>query len=249
MLTKAASFGKAFLPDPSCVSDLFVQTCKTIRVMHESSSEALGIPLTITQYKALTPEKLVSRLSNRHSHLIALKICESLSLSKNNILIDWACAKIKAAKTSQTSSAILSRTITSALAQTPGMDYTTVAKAAWEAGLSELARALLDAEIRSSVKVPLLLEMRMDDRGLDAAIQSGDSDLIHLALLHLKRVLNRADFLKICASKPSASAALLAWAKQYDESLVADFYYSIDERGLAANLNVKASLGLLVCLG
>jgi len=48
-------------------------------------------------------------------------------------------------------------------------------------------RQLLDYEPKASEQVPLLIQMNKFERALQKAIESGDSDLIHLVLILLKK--------------------------------------------------------------
>lgn len=77
--------------------------------------EEIGIPLTFTQwasliflqasrlafiqkshhrYTRLTPKVLTNRLVQRHHHLLALRICESLKLDTDRVLTHWASVKV-----------------------------------------------------------------------------------------------------------------------------------------------------------
>lgn len=94
-LLKAASYGKAFCPnlDPG----EFVEAGRNLRVLNTVRSPDVGLPLTIQQYKRLSPEVLVSRLVMRNHHFLALKICSYLKLSKTKVLVHWASEKIRRA--------------------------------------------------------------------------------------------------------------------------------------------------------
>lgn len=54
---------------------------------------------------------------------------------------------------------------------------------------------LLDYEFRAAEQVPLLLRLGEDDRALDRAVESGDTDLVYLTLFHMyKRSMNTGMF-------------------------------------------------------
>lgn len=54
------------------------------------------------------------------------------------------------------------------------------------------------------VQVPLLLSLGEEERGLIKALDSGDTDLVYLALFHMYRTLTIADFISITAKRPAA---------------------------------------------
>ena len=53
-------------------------------------------------------------------------------------------------------------------------------------------------------QVPLLLNLGEGERGLVKALDSGDTDLAHLALFHLHRSAPLSDFLAVLARHPAA---------------------------------------------
>ena len=69
------------------------------------------------------------------------------------------------------------------------VSYADIAATADAAGRKRLATMLLEFEPRAADKVPLLLKMREVDIALAKAIDSGDTDLVYLVLLHLKRTM------------------------------------------------------------
>jgi hypothetical protein len=62
-LLKAASYGKSVLD--LYPSDDFVDTCDTLRVLNAVRFYEIGLPLSYDQYRRMTPEKLIERLTNR----------------------------------------------------------------------------------------------------------------------------------------------------------------------------------------
>lgn len=139
---------------------------------------------------------------------------------------------------------MLSRTIVSTLSQTPGISYAQIARAALDSNQPRLAQLLLDHEPCAASQVPLLLSMGGDESGLDKAIESGDGDLIYLALLHMKRKMVRADFFRIVGGKSVARSWLVCYARQCDTGLLRDFYYQDDRRGESAKLIIQECLGI-----
>ncbi|CAK9168384.1 unnamed protein product [Ilex paraguariensis] len=56
--------------------------CKTLRVLNAVRNQEIGIPLSIQQYKLLTPSVLIGRLINAHQHHIALRMSEYLGMNQ-----------------------------------------------------------------------------------------------------------------------------------------------------------------------
>jgi hypothetical protein len=67
------------------------------------------------------------------------------------------------------------------------VSYADIAATADSVGRRKLATMLLDFEPRAADQVPLLLKMREGGLALAKAVDSGDTDLMFLALLDLRR--------------------------------------------------------------
>ncbi|QCD94248.1 Vacuolar protein sorting-associated protein 16 [Vigna unguiculata] len=76
--------------------DRIQEMCKILRVLNAVRSPEIGIPLSIQQYKLLTPSVLIGRLITAHQHLLALKISEYLGMNQELVIKHWACSKITA---------------------------------------------------------------------------------------------------------------------------------------------------------
>ncbi|KAG9293340.1 hypothetical protein G9A89_007586 [Geosiphon pyriformis] len=236
-LLKAASFGKAFLENYN--ADHFVNICQTLRVLNAVRFYEIGIPITYTQYIRLTPDALIDRLINRHNHLLALRICEYLKMRTDRVLIHWACAKIKKSKDDEET---ICRMIVEKLANKPGLSYAEIARTAHKVGQPKLATRLLDYEPRAADQVPLLMSMQEDELALTKAIDSGDTDLVYLVMLHLKKkLLPSGEFFRIINDKPMACNLLEVFCKQQDLKLLKDFYYQDDRHVDRANITVLES--------
>ncbi|PKK73317.1 vacuolar protein sorting-associated protein 16 [Rhizophagus irregularis] len=235
-LLKAAAFGKAFLE--SYNADNFVDMCQTLRVLNAVRYYEIGIPITYTQYTRLTPDVLIDRLINRHHHLLALRICEFLKMRTDRVLIHWACAKIKKSTDDEET---ICHMIVEKLINKPGLSYAEIANTAYKVGQPKLATRLLDYEPRAADQVPLLMSMQEDELALIKAIESGDTDLVYLVMLHLKRKLPLPEFFRIINNKPMACNLFEVYCKQQDLKLLADFYYQDDRCVESANITILES--------
>lgn len=230
-LLKAASFGKSVLDLYS--SDDFVDMCEKIRVLNAVRDYRVGLPLSYEQYLYITPEKLIQRLMNRREYLLAIRLSEFLRLPSNKIYVHWACQKVR---NSTADEGTICKAVVAKLKNKRGISFETIARAAYDEGRSHLATQLLDHETRGGKQVPLLLSMEEDEIALDKAIESGDIDLVFFVLLHLKRKLPLATFLRLLNNRPVATAIVESSARSQDKELLKDLYYQDDRRLDSANV-------------
>lgn len=118
----------------------------------------------------------------------------------------------------------------------PGISYALVAQEAYNVGKVDLATRLLDFESSAGSQVPLLLKMQQGERALSKAVESGDTDLIYLALLHMKRTLTTAELFRIASGNALASSLLQKYLRHSDPGLLRDFFYQDDQNISSANL-------------
>jgi hypothetical protein len=206
-LMKAASYGKAFCPDADPIE--FVETARKLRVLNDIRKPNIGLPLTIQQYNRLTPEVLVNRLTIRNHHFLALKICELLKLRNERVLVHWASEKIKRLAAQQLTDEERFLIIRRQLEPYGRVSYLEIATAAYHMQRRRLATMILDLEQHAADQVPLLLSMKEEELALQKAINSEDTDLIYLTLIHLER--SRPDmenFYKLVHSHAEAVALL-----------------------------------------
>ncbi|KAG9123695.1 hypothetical protein FRC07_014241 [Ceratobasidium sp. 392] len=239
-LMSAAAFGRAFLDmyDPTD----FVTMGKTLKVLNAARYYEIGIPITFAQYQHTSATHLIARLTARNEHLLALRVAEYLGHPPDAVLKHWACAKIaKSGKTKEETDAPpeaadgeVCRAIVDKFKTIPGASFADIAKKAWELGRGRLATMLLDHEPRPGEQVPLLLQMKEDRMALLKAVDSGDTDLVYLVLLRLKKQSSLGDFFRLLedGGPPFGPAVRLleVYAREQDRELLRDFYYQDDKR-------------------
>jgi hypothetical protein len=236
-LLKAASYGKSVLDLYS--SDDFVDTCDTLRVLNAVRFYEVGLPLSYDQYRRMTPEKLVERLTNRHDYLLALRVADYLHLPTSHIHGHWAQQKVRVSTDPEEEICAL---IVKKLHGKPGVSFEEIARAAHDEGRIRLATELLNYEPRAGKQVPLLLNMKEDTVALDKAIESGDTDLIFHVLLHLRKKLPLATFFRVINSRAVATALVESSAWDQDRELLKDLYYQDDRRLDGSNLLLSEAL-------
>lgn len=207
--------------------------CEKIRVLNAVRDYRVGLPLSYEEYLYITPEKLIQRLMNRREYLLAIRLSEFLRLPSNKIYVHWACQKVR---NSTADEGTICKAVVAKLKNKRGISFETIARAAYDEGRSHLATQLLDHETRGGKQVPLLLSMEEDEIALDKAIESGDIDLVFFVLLHLKRKLPLASFLRLLNNRPIATAIVESSARSQDKELLKDLYYQDDRRLDGANV-------------
>ncbi|GAA0157485.1 membrane traffic protein [Lithospermum erythrorhizon] len=148
-LLRAASYGQAFCSQFQ--RDRVQEMCRTLRVLNAVRNPDVGIPLSIQQYKLLTPAVLVARLINARRHLLALRISEYLGMNQEVVIMHWACTKIS--ESSATSDGNLLDILLDKLKLCKGISYAAVAAHADKSGRRKLAAMLVEHEPRSSKQV------------------------------------------------------------------------------------------------
>ena len=233
-LLQAASFGKLWVQnyDPNA----FVDNCRTLRVLNAARQYDVGIPLTFRQFELLEAEVLIDRLINRHRHLLALRICQYLRHNPERVLVHWACAKIKASE--EEDDEVLGQIIIDKLLQCPGLSFAKIATTAFHSGRRALATKLLEHEPLATDQVPLLISMKEDELALHKAIESGDTDLVYVALMHLQKTRPFNDFFLLIKDKPLARNLYINYCKQRDLAALQKFYYRMTQPFEAANVAV-----------
>ncbi|OMO95888.1 hypothetical protein CCACVL1_05201 [Corchorus capsularis] len=221
-LLRAASYGQAFCSNFQ--RDRFQEMCKTLRVLNAVRDPEIGIPLSIKQYKLLTPSVLIARLINAHRHLLALRISEYVGMNQEVVIMHWACSKITAslAITDDT----LLEILLDKLKLCRGISYAAVAAHADKNARRKLAAMLVEHEPRSSKQVPLLLSIGEEDTALMKATESGDTDLVYLVLFHIWQKRPPLEFFRTIQARPIPRDLFISYARCYKHEFLKDFFLS-----------------------
>ncbi|KAI0035807.1 vacuolar assembling/sorting protein VPS16 [Vararia minispora EC-137] len=256
-LLRAANFGKGFL-DLYNPSD-FVNMGKTLKVLNAVRYYEIAIPITHFQYLYLSPHHLITRLTARNLHLLALRVSSFLELPPDSVLKHWASAKILKSRSTGAGTGKdtelggdedVCKSIVDKFESLGGggVSYAEIAKKAWEAGRTSLATMLLDHEPRASDQVPLLLAMKEDHLALQKAVDSGDTDLVYHVLLQLYTRHPLGTFFRLIEDGGShlapASKLLQVYAREQNREMLRDFFYSDDRRVESAVLSLDEANGL-----
>eukprot|EP01091_Cochliopodium_minus_P012283 TRINITY_DN3690_c0_g1_i2.p1 TRINITY_DN3690_c0_g1~~TRINITY_DN3690_c0_g1_i2.p1 ORF type:complete len:729 (+),score=195.87 TRINITY_DN3690_c0_g1_i2:187-2187(+) len=237
-LLSAAGYGKSFLDDYN--PDTFVDVCKKVRVLNDIRRYKIGVPLTFKQFEEMTPNVLVDRLSNRHHHFLAFRICEQLNLKTNKVLVHWACAKVKT-KNLDIRDQDIKDSIVNKLSSLPGISYVDIASTAHKYGRPNLARDLLDYEPKAGDQVPLLLKMKEESHALAKAVECGDTDLVYMVILFMHKNRSLQQFFEGLGNKRIAYDLLIVYCKEKDHELLRYVYSQLDMPYESGHLSIMAA--------
>jgi len=245
-LLKTAAYGKYFCEFYD--STEYVETCHSLRILNAVHDPAVGIYITHEQYKRLSPEVMIDRLILRRHYRLAKEICLALGISTQKVAVQWAITKVK------TEDAIPDERLVEALVpkldQCPGGSFVDVARAAEEVQRHKLAVMLLNYEPSATRQVPFLISMKEDQLALQKALESGDTNLAHVALYHLynpcscsapcaHRKFSKPEFFRVLQEMPAAGSLYATRLRANPDSdkvseELKTYYYGISQPGEAA---------------
>ncbi|KAG6441802.1 hypothetical protein O3G_MSEX001993 [Manduca sexta] len=226
MLIRAAQFGKCFLVDQE-LTELYVKTCRSLRVLNAIRDPKVAIPLTSVQMSTLRELVVVDRLVWRRLHCLAAHAAAALQLrdGRTRVLSHWACYKVSQTHVDNESAA---REIGEKLRNVPGISYTTIAMKAAEKGRKALAIKILEYETHSKLQVPLLLSLGEGHTALLKATMSGDTDLVYYVLLQLKEKMSKNEFEMAIRGFPLAHALYIKYCAIHNREALRQVYVQED---------------------
>ncbi|KAJ3100662.1 hypothetical protein HDU97_002005 [Phlyctochytrium planicorne] len=236
-LLQAASFGKAYIFPYD--ASRFVKVCDVLRVLNAVRSPDIGISISFPQFLQLGPDALIDRLLGRNFHNLAYSCSSLLKIPTERIIVDWACKKIDSLRGGAED--VLPNMILEFSQKTKSKSVIEVARKAFLSGFTKLGVQLVEYEPKAAFQVPLLLSMEQDEKAINKAIESGDSDLVYSVLLFLKRKHPIAEYFRLLHGKPNAIALLEKYSREQDLQLLKDFFYQDDQRVSRANVIVMES--------
>ncbi|KAJ2742026.1 Vacuolar protein [Coemansia sp. BCRC 34301] len=240
-LLRAASLGKSFLPVYGS-GDKLVDTCRSLRIVNSLGSYQVGIPVTLLQFQSLPFEAWTMRLLNRNMHSLAASVCRYMEQGADAVYVHWASAKIRASSLDDDT---LYRTLRDRLATLPPLSsFVDIAEVANRCGYQRLAIRLLEHEPRAANQVPLLIAMSQDKAAMEAAIRSGDADLVYFVVFHLFRSMGLADFFRVVGRTHAASRLFERYCEDTGAPVLEDYYFQDDAFAQSARLIVRDNLGL-----
>ncbi|KAJ2513255.1 Vacuolar protein [Coemansia sp. RSA 2049] len=201
------------------------------------------------QFQSLPLEAWISRLLHRNKHALALRVCQYLGAPADAVYVHWACAKIRASALDDDALFNVLRARLDSLgaggraAPPPVASYADVAAVADRCGYKRLAARLLQLEPRAASQVPLLISMGHDAAAMDAAVRSGDADLVYFVIFHQFKALPLADFFHALGRAPAVAGRLFEkYCVATGAPVLDDYYFQDDALAKAARLAVLQAL-------
>ncbi|XP_050088699.1 vacuolar protein sorting-associated protein 16 homolog [Anopheles aquasalis] len=240
-LIRAAYFGKSFLADYNVIE--YVRMCKTLKVLNALRDPNVAIPITIRQFEHLQPIVVLDRLMFRKYYGLAMQIAKYLNILEKRILEHWAFQKLAQDKNDDEVARKIAAKFASAGLQQP-MSFASVAERAQQIGKIKLAITLLEMETKKKLQVPLLLKLGASEKALIAATQSGDIDLIYMALLEMKNTTELAKFHMTIRRYPLAQNLYKKYCQLNSLSTLKDIHSQEDDFLAQAELTLREALQL-----
>nr|XP_040230562.2 vacuolar protein sorting-associated protein 16 homolog [Anopheles coluzzii] len=240
-LIQAAYFGKSFLTGYDCAD--YITMCRTLKVLNVLRDRNVGIPITIQQFNHLQPVVILDRLVFRKYYGLAIHIAKYLKLQETRILEHWAFQKITHDKNDDEVARKIAAKFSSAGLREP-MSYANVADKAQQIGKTKLAITLLEMETKKKLQVPLLLKLGACEKALIAATQSGDIDLIYMAILEMKNTTALAKFHMTIRRYPLAQNLYKKYCQLNSLSTLKDIHSQEDDFLSQAELALREALQL-----
>lgn len=188
---EAAVFGRHFLKEPPDTAR-FVETCKNCRICLQLRASPYEIPITVQQLEKLGVVGTITRLAQRHHHLLAYRLGAWVGAPCDRVLFHWACERLRAARGAPITDQQLCAEILDKFKDTPGVGFAEVACVAAEMHRPHLATMLVDHEPRTSAQIQVLLQLARegsDDShymmlrlAMERTAQSWDPDLLNNTL-------------------------------------------------------------------
>lgn len=92
-LLESVAYGKVFVDNQDAkLHQEFTNTCAKLRIVNQLKQ--VGVTLTISQYETLSPETIVLRLANRGMLNLAIAVCSTAGVKKENVLVHWALKQV-----------------------------------------------------------------------------------------------------------------------------------------------------------
>jgi hypothetical protein len=155
---------------------------------------------------------------------VALAAASALSVSREQVLVRWACDKIAARSGTLSDDDIMASLLSKLEGRPPGeVGWAKMSAVASAHGRARLAGLLIEREVRAGKQVPVLLDVGQDDKALRVAVQAGDPDLIFEVVFSMWRSLERTGsvdahtrFWAAIAAYPEAEALWFSYLEKQD---------------------------------
>ncbi|KAE9535874.1 hypothetical protein AGLY_007775 [Aphis glycines] len=241
LLMKAAQFGKTFLQNWN--PEQYINLCRLLRVLNAVRDPKIGISITYPQLQKISVQTLLDRLVGQRHYYLALQassyIRMSSTIGSSRILTHWAKFKVKQTQIDKEQLAI---TIADKLGKYSGVSYHSIAEIAANSGRIQLAIKLLDYETQVNLQIPLLLKYQQDNIALKKAVESGNTDLVYMVLLHMQTSMPLGKFQMEIKKSSVAQALYIKYCHQQSGYSLLDMYTQEDNHEELALYHITESI-------
>eukprot|EP01065_Artemidia_motanka_P008583 TRINITY_DN14331_c0_g3_i1.p1 TRINITY_DN14331_c0_g3~~TRINITY_DN14331_c0_g3_i1.p1 ORF type:complete len:883 (+),score=190.08 TRINITY_DN14331_c0_g3_i1:59-2650(+) len=216
-LLQAAAVGKAFATDAGSIHSGFLDACSLLRITN--SLRRQGWPLTPKQYEAIGGAVgVVSRLLARKLHSLALRVAEYSGESCRRVVIHWGVARIM---DGDADGEVL-EAVRRQFAEFGGLPTEELVAAAIRKDRRALAVDLVEVEPSTDRRIQGMIDLGEHTRAVDAAVRTGDGDLITYAVCRLWESLRHdpARFLALMRTKDEARLQHQSYCRKHDTALL-----------------------------
>lgn len=238
LLLRSASHGAAFCEGDKQLPKWHInETCRRARVLNalRRPNEG-GMPITHHQLESLHDKEstVLRRLVALRRHLLALRLAGYLSLPEGPILRDWAVTRAEEGARRGESDGHLANEILARIGKYRSAPLAEIAAEVHEIGRGQLAADLLDQERSPGKQVPLLSSLGEHTRAVSRAEESGEPDLIYLAMFNAWSTLSFNELCGLLQSHLAARSLYRTFCLNSDpEALKAFYYHCSDWSGMA----------------
>jgi len=182
-ILKAAQHGKSFVQNNELNYDLFVQTCKEIRIMNNlhSCNPNQDKPrfITYAEFKQMGAKDLIKKLIRQQNFALAYDMSKYLDYNVKKVFQRYAIAKIKK-KGAQSKSELtqLYEEISNQLKNIPNISYIKLAKKAFKYGAKDIGIKFLENEKSILTRIPQYIQLKEWDKAISLAFETYDRNVL-----------------------------------------------------------------------
>ena len=220
-ILKAAQHGKSFVQNNELNYDLFVQTCKEIRIMNNlhSCNPSQDKPrfITYAEFKKMGAKDLIKKLIRQQNFALAYDMSKYLDYNVKKVFQRYAIAKIKKKGYQSTNAQNeLYEEISKQLKNIPNISYIKLAKKAFKYGAKDIGIKFLENEKSILTKIPQYIQLKEWDKAISLAFETYDRNVLLTVIdkIFKDRDIDVPKFLTIVSKFENINSAVIEYLKK-----------------------------------
>ena len=220
-ILKAAQHGKSFVQNNELNYDLFVQTCKEIRIMNNLHScnprEDKPRFITYAEFKKMGAKDLIKKLIRQQNFALAYDMSKYLDYNVKKVFQRYAIAKIKKKGYQSTNAQNeLYEEISKQLKNIPNISYIKLAKKAFKYGAKDIGIKFLENEKSILTKIPQYIQLKEWDKAISLAFETYDRNVLLTVIdkIFKDRDIDVPKFLTIVSKFENINSAVIEYLKK-----------------------------------